>query len=39
MGAVIVEGEGAVLGVNLWRPIVTNGGMATRSFQTTMGEE
>ena len=22
---VIVEGEGAVWGVNLWRPIVTNG--------------
>jgi len=25
MGVVIIEGEGAVLGVNLGRPIVTNG--------------
>jgi len=23
-GLVIIEGEGAVLGVKLWRPIVTN---------------
>jgi len=32
MGVVIVEGEGAVLGVNLRRPIVTNGAFATRLF-------
>jgi len=31
-GVVIVEGEGAVLGVNLERPIVTNGAFATRLF-------
>jgi len=31
-GAVIVEGEGAVLEVNLGRPIVTNGAFATRLF-------
>ena len=28
--------EGAVLGVNLGRPIVTNGAFATRSSQTTL---
>jgi len=32
MEVVIVEGEGAVLGVNLGRPIVTNGDFATRLF-------
>jgi len=32
MGVVIVEGEGAVLWVNLRRPIVTNGDIATRLF-------
>ena len=32
---VIVEGEGAVLGVNLGRTIVTNGAFATRSSQIT----
>jgi len=32
MKVVIVEGEGAVLGVNLGRPIVTNGAFATRLF-------
>jgi len=32
-GMVIVEGEGAVLGVNLGRPIVINGALATRSSQ------
>jgi len=31
MGVVIVEGEGAVLGVNLGRLIVTNGGRVTLS--------
>jgi len=30
MGVVIVEGERAVLGLNLGRPIVTNGDFATR---------
>jgi len=33
MGVVIVEGERAVWGVNLGRPIVTNGAFATRSSQ------
>jgi len=33
---VIVEGEGAVLGVNLGHPIVTNGAFATRSSQITL---
>ena len=33
---VIVEGEGAVLGVNLGRPIVTNGAFAARSSQITL---
>jgi len=32
MRVVIVEGEGAVSGVNLGRPIVTNGAFATRLF-------
>jgi len=32
MKVVIVEGEGAVLGVNLWRRIVTKGDFATRLF-------
>ena len=32
---VIVEGEGAVLGVNFGRPVVTNGTFATRSSQIT----
>jgi len=36
MGVVIVEGEGTVLGVNLGRPIVTNGVFATRSSQITL---
>jgi len=31
-GVVIVEGEVAVLGLNLRRPIVINGGFATRLF-------
>ena len=35
-GVVIVEGEGAVLWVNLGRPIVTNGAFATRSSQITL---
>jgi len=35
MGVVIVEGEGAVLGVNFGRPIVTNGAFAMRSSQIT----
>ena len=36
-GVEIVEGKGAVLGVNLGRPIVTNGAFATRSSQITLG--
>ena len=35
-GVVIVEGKGPVLGVNLGRPVVTNG-TATRSSQITLG--
>jgi len=35
-GVMIVEGEGAVLRVNLGRPIVTNGAFASRSSQTTL---
>ena len=38
-GVVIVEGEGAVLGVNLGRPIVTNGDFATRLFQNYVGQD
>jgi len=33
---VIVEGDGAVLGVNLGRPIVTSGAFAKRSSQITL---
>jgi len=33
---VIVEGEWAVSGVNLGRPILTNGAFATRSSQITL---
>ena len=40
MGVLDVGGdrrrEGAVLGVNLWRPVVTNGDAATRSSQITL---
>jgi len=36
MEVVIVEGERAVLGVNMGRPIVTNGAFATRSSQITL---
>ena len=32
MGVVIVEGEGAVMGVNLGRPIIANEDFATRLF-------
>ena len=35
-GVVIVEGEGAVFGVNLGRPIVPDGAFATRSSQITL---
>jgi len=35
-GVVIVEREVAVSGVNLGRPIVTNGAFATRSSQITL---
>jgi len=35
-GVVIVKGEGAVLGVNLGCPIVTNGAFATCSSQITL---
>ena len=37
MGVVIVEGEGAVLEVNLGRPIVTNGTLRRGSSQITLG--
>ena len=33
----IVEEEGAVLGVNFGHPIVTNGGLRRRSSQITLG--
>jgi len=36
MEVVIVEGEGAVLGVNFGRTIVTNGAFASRSSQITL---
>ena len=36
MEVVIVERERAVLGVNMGRPIVTNGAFATRSSQITL---
>ena len=35
-GVVIVEGEEAVFGVSLGRPIVTNWAFATRSSQITL---
>ena len=38
MQVVIVEREGAVLGVNLGRPIVTNGDFATRFFPNYFGQ-
>jgi len=34
MGMMIIEGEGAVLEVNLGRLIVTNGAFATRLFSS-----
>ena len=37
MGVVIVEGEGAVLWLNLGRPDVTNGDFATRLFPNYSG--
>jgi len=37
-GVVIVEGEGAVLGLNLGRPIATNGNFATRLFPNYFGQ-
>ena len=36
MGVVIVEGEWVILGVNLGRPIVTNGPLRRGSSQITM---
>jgi len=39
MGVVIIEGEGAVLEVNLGRPIVTNGDFATRLFPNYIGQD
>jgi len=36
---VIVEGEMAVLGLNLGRPIVTNGDFATRLFSNYFGQD
>jgi len=38
-GVVIVEGEGAVLGVNLGRPIVTNGDFVMRLFPNYFGHD
>ena len=38
-GVVIVEGERAVLGVNLGRPIVTNGYFVTRLFPNYFGHD
>jgi len=38
MGMVIVEGEGAVLGLNFGRPVVTNGDFATRLFPNYFGQ-
>jgi len=38
-GVVIVEGKGAVLEVNLGRPIVTNGDFATRLFPNYFGQD
>ena len=38
-GVVIVEGEGAVLGVNLGRPIVTSGDFATRLLAIHFGQD
>jgi len=35
-GVVIVKGEGAILGVNLGHPIITNGAFAMRSSQFTL---
>ena len=37
-GMVIVEGKGAVLGLNSGRPIVTNGDFATRLFPNYFGQ-
>jgi len=39
MAVVIVEGEGAVLWVNLRRPIVTNGDFASRLFPNYFGQD
>jgi len=38
MGVVIVEKEGAILGLNLGRHIVTNGDFATRLFPNYSGQ-
>jgi len=38
-GVVIGEGEGAVLAVNLGRPIVTNEDFATRLFPSHFGQD
>jgi len=38
MGMVIFEGEGAVLGLNLGFPIVTNGDFATQLFPNYFGQ-
>jgi len=37
-GVVIVEGKGAVLGLNLGHPIVTNEDFATRLFPNYFGQ-
>ena len=37
LDGVVVEGKGAVLGVNLGRPVVTNGAFATRLIPNYFG--
>jgi len=38
-GVMIIEGEGAVLGVNLGHPIVTNGDFAMWLFPNYFGQD
>jgi len=38
-GAVIIGGEGAILGVNLGHPIVTNGDFVTWLFPNYFGQD
>ena len=39
MGVVIIEGEGEVLGMNLRRPIVKSGDLATLLFPNYAGQD